>query len=234
MKKLINNIPNLITMSRIVSCILGATFFTLGNIPIAIGCYVYGAVSDAFDGFLARKLNAVTELGKKLDPISDKLYALSLMAPSIILGNSLMLIPLVFEGIISAINIYAELKYKQTYTEKVGKLKTIMLFPTMILGLLTTKIPNLAILFVPSLFISTNLQAKSIMAYATQLDESKRMANLNNDNLDCNIETMENKIDNENTNNIGKEKNETTGVVKKNTKNKVKKLIRKKDYNDRY
>lgn len=227
MRKLINNIPNLITISRIISCILGAIYFTVGNVSVGIGCYVYGAVSDAFDGFLARKLDAITVLGKKLDPISDKLYALSLMVPSIALGNSLMIIPFVFEGIISAINIYAELKYKKTYTEKVGKLKTILLFPTMILGLITTKVPELMIVFLPSLFISTTLQSKSIMAYTKQLEESKKKRNDEVANINSEAVSKKESID-------IREFEKSMNFVKKNDNIKVKKLIRKKDNDDRY
>jgi len=229
MRKIIRNIPNLITISRIISCLLGATFFTLGNIPVAIGCYIYGAVSDACDGFLARKLNAVTDLGKKLDPISDKLFALSLMMPSIILGNYFMAIPFVFEGIISGINVYSEVKYKKTYTEKIGKLKTILLFPTMILGLLVTKIPNLYIVFVPTLFISTDLQAKSIVAYIKQLEKIKKSSNkiIEKDNIENIItdNTQDNILEN-------KYKSIDNEIVKKNINYKNKKLVRKKDYND--
>jgi len=231
MKKFVNNIPNMITISRIISCVLGATFFTTGNIPVAISCYAYGAVSDAFDGFLARKLNAVTELGKKLDPISDKLFALSLMAPSIILGNTLMIIPLVFEGIISAINVYAELKYQKTHTEKVGKLKTIMLFPTMILGLLATKVPNLFIIFAPSLFACVKLQADSIMAYVKQFEENKKNSNFSGEKSNNDIELCKEKSVKKSEN---KELNNEDVYKEKNKKNTVKRLIRKKDYNDRY
>lgn len=229
MKRLINNIPNLITISRIISCLFGATLFTLGNIPVAIGCYVYGAVSDAFDGYFARKLNAITDLGKKLDSISDKLYALSLMVPSIISGNCLMIVPLVLEGIISGINVYADIKYKKTYTEKVGKIKTILLFPTMILGLLVTKIPNIYIAFLPLMVLSSKYQAKSILAYSKQLEKIK----------ESNIELKQNITKEKNNINI-KEEDKTISDnlddknVKKNTVCRNKKLIRKKDYNDRY
>jgi len=226
MKKMINNIPNLITISRMISCLLGAVFFTMGNISVSIGCYAYGAISDAFDGLLARKLNAITDLGKKLDPLSDKLYALSLMLPAIVFGNYLMIVPFILEGIISAINTYADLKYKKTYTEKVGKKKTIVLFPTMILGLFITKFPNLYIIFLPSFVISSNLQAKCIVAYSNQLNEIKNQVKKEGSKKENNIENLS----------IENKKNITlsNNSVKKNAIYKNKKLVRKKDYNDRY
>lgn len=223
MRKIKNNIPNAITISRIISCILGAINFSTGNIIPAVCFYVYGAVSDAFDGFLARKLNAVSEFGKKLDPISDKLYALSLMAPSIILKNYFMILPLVFEGIISGINIYSDLKYKKAHTEKVGKLKTIMLFPTMILGLIATLEPYLYVAFIPSLYVSLKYQAKTIEVYMKQLDDFKNANNIN----DINISTSSCDNCNNNLNNY-------CNNIKINNNAKQKKLVRKKEYNDRY
>ena len=222
MKKIINKIPNAITISRIISCVIGAVLFTMGNVVPSLIFYIYGAVSDAFDGFLARKLNAVSEFGKKIDPISDKLYALSLMTPSIILGNYLMILPLLFEGIISGINIYSDIKYKNTHTEKVGKIKTIMLFPTMILGLLAIFEPYVYIAFVPSLYVSLKLQTKSIEVYIKQLNELEKNYYEKNE---VNIQNIDNSI---NKCNICKhELNEIN--IKKNKKSKAKILVRKKD-----
>ena len=108
--KIIKNIPNFITVSRIITSLLASLSFILGNFGLSIGLYIYSASSDFFDGFLARKLNAFSELGRKLDAISDKLFMLSLLLPTIILGNYLMLIPFVFESLISLNNLK---KYKQ-------------------------------------------------------------------------------------------------------------------------
>lgn len=231
MRKFVKNIPNLITISRIISCTLGATLFVSGNIPAAFVCYVYGAVSDAVDGFLARKLNAVTEFGKKLDPISDKLFALSLIAPAVILGNYFMIISLVLEGVISGVNTYAQVKYKKSYTEKIGKVKTIFLYPTMILGLLATQIPVAYLVFLLSFFMSTDLQVKSVMAYFDQLDKTKKEYE---SNLESNISNKDEKISLEKNKNNGVCNTNSINNIKSNKNNKIKKLVRKKDYNDRY
>lgn len=217
MNKIKNNLPNLITSTRIISSVLGAIFFVTGNFPLSITFYTYGAVSDAIDGFLARKLNATTKLGKKLDPISDKIYALSLITPSIIMGNIFMLITLSLEATISLINTYSEYKYKNTHTEQTGRKKTIILFPTLILGLIATKNPLYYLAYFPSMYLTTNMQAKSIIAYTKQLKENEV---INQNNKQPN--NKENKTYNTTVNNI------------KLTNNKVKKLIKRKDYNDRH
>ena len=103
--KIIKNIPNALTVSRIITSVIAAGAFITGNISLSIGLYTYGAVSDFFDGFLARKLDAFSDVGRKLDALADKLYAGSLLIPSICLGNLLMIIPLILELQISNINL---------------------------------------------------------------------------------------------------------------------------------
>lgn len=229
MKDIKKKIPNLITFSRIIACLSGAALFTLGNIPMAIVSYVYGAVSDAFDGYFARKLNAVSETGKKLDAVSDKIFALSLLIPSIILGNYLMILPLVLEGAISGINMYSNHKYHKTHTERIGKFKTIALFPTMILGLTIVEVTNLVIAFIPLLMVSTTLQVGSILAYKEQLKQYKREEMLNNLKINS-----ENKLNSKSESTYEKCNEYTNDISYVRNNDKVKKLIRKKDYNDRY
>ncbi len=171
--KIKKNIPNMITITRIITTIMAPILFLTGSIPLAIGLYVYGAMSDFMDGYLARKWQAFTKFGRKLDPISDKLFVLGLIIPSLIFGNLLMIIPLFLEGVISFINLYSESKYKSSSTERVGKFKTVALFPTMILGLLSTIIPELIFIFAPALVISTELQLKTIKTYENKLKEEQ-------------------------------------------------------------
>ena len=62
-------IPNLITMVRIIGslCLL---FVQPLKKPFYI-IYTIAGLSDALDGFIARKTNSVSELGSKLDSIAD-------------------------------------------------------------------------------------------------------------------------------------------------------------------
>ena len=169
--KIIKNIPNMITISRISASFLACIMFILGNFPVSLGFYVYAACSDVVDGYFARKLNATSELGRKLDAISDKLFVASLIFPSIIMGNYLMLLPLVLEARISYINLKATKLTNRAITEKVGKLKTIVLFPTIILGFIATKVPSMYFVLFPFLITSINLQSKTIESSKKQLEQ---------------------------------------------------------------
>lgn len=221
MNKFKKNIPNIITSSRIIASISGAFLFSTSHVIGAIISYTYGAVSDAFDGYLARKFNSVSDFGKKLDAVSDKLFSLSLIIPSIILGNVFMILPLINECTISGINVYSNIKYNKTYTEKVGKIKTIYLFLTLILGILATKINILFIPFMPLLITTLEYQVKSIDSYIKQFEKLKK-----EEIVDKNISINNKNKEIINTNNVI--------LIKNKEKNKVKKLVRKKDYNDRY
>ena len=174
------NIPNMITISRIITSIIAPIMFIMGNIPLALGLYGYGAISDFLDGFMARKLKAFTELGRKLDPISDKIYALSLIAPSLVMGNIFMLIPLLLEGEIVATTVAARKSRIKMETEMVGKYKTWGLFGSAILSLMATQVPSL---FIPSLVLvgfTGKMQVESIKAYNKQYKDKLRGVYSNN------------------------------------------------------
>ena len=82
--KRIKQIPNLLTASRLLAPLFIVPAAFSGNIPLAILFTCLFELTDALDGFAARKLNAVSEFGKDLDPIVDKIFAAGLMIPLII------------------------------------------------------------------------------------------------------------------------------------------------------
>ena len=71
------NLPNKITIFRMCMIPVFLVFFLIDTIPygnwIALGIFVIACLSDAVDGHLARKHNLVTNFGKFMDPIADKL-----------------------------------------------------------------------------------------------------------------------------------------------------------------
>lgn len=82
------NLPNAITIGRIAASPL------VGWLPLtpsvtyrvwAFALFVILAVSDYWDGHLARSRNSITDLGKQLDPLADKLFLVVTMVPMYLL-----------------------------------------------------------------------------------------------------------------------------------------------------
>ena len=75
-KKPINQnltVPNAMSVFRILVIPFFAYFFLKGNLTAAIVALGLSGLSDALDGMIARHFNQITELGKMLDPLADKL-----------------------------------------------------------------------------------------------------------------------------------------------------------------
>lgn len=76
------NLPNLLTLSRMAMLpVLVGLFFVPGTAAAwgALGLYIVAAVTDFLDGHLARSMNAMSDLGRFLDPISDKIFVAVLL-----------------------------------------------------------------------------------------------------------------------------------------------------------
>lgn len=73
------NVPNALTVLRILLIGPFVYFFMNGNIWAAMVCLVLSGLSDMFDGMIARRFNQFTELGKMLDPAADKLTQVTIV-----------------------------------------------------------------------------------------------------------------------------------------------------------
>jgi cardiolipin synthase (CMP-forming) len=72
------NIPNLITLGRAVLVPIVFWLVLAGEDAIAFFLFVIAGVSDAVDGYLARRYDLHTEIGAYLDPLADKLLIVSI------------------------------------------------------------------------------------------------------------------------------------------------------------
>ena len=72
-------IPNVLTMIRLIMVPVFVVLFLNGYKMASLGVFVAASLTDMLDGYLARKLNQITDFGKLFDPLADKLMVLSAM-----------------------------------------------------------------------------------------------------------------------------------------------------------
>ena len=85
------NFINFITIARIFLAPIILVFLIFGNYLVCVLLFFLAGLTDYFDGYLARKYNAVSELGEILDPIADKiLVVFILIGLSVELDSQLM------------------------------------------------------------------------------------------------------------------------------------------------
>lgn len=72
------SIPNIITLGRIVLVPIIVWAIASSEMGIACAVFIIAGVSDAVDGFLAKRFNMTSELGALLDPLADKALLVSI------------------------------------------------------------------------------------------------------------------------------------------------------------
>ena len=72
------SIPNIITLGRIILVPVIVWAIVSSQMEIAFAIFVIAGVSDAIDGFLAKRFNMTSELGALLDPLADKALLVSI------------------------------------------------------------------------------------------------------------------------------------------------------------
>jgi len=132
------NLPNKITITRIVMIPLFVVFYYLTsishNLLYAAIIFAAAAFTDFLDGYIARKYDLVTDLGKFLDPIADKVLVLTafmLMLTEVngtvlpaLSGGICVSLVIARELIVSSFRMVAASKNAVIAADKLGKIKT--------------------------------------------------------------------------------------------------------------
>ncbi len=159
------NLPNKLTLLRLILIPFFIMAFYLGFFAghyfVALGIFVVASLTDFLDGYIARKYNMVTDLGKFLDPIADKVLVLAglivLIADpyetnvfgrigiiGIIYGGVGVSIIMAREMVVSSLRMMAAKKGIVLAAEMTGKVKTFFTDVTIIVLLLAGDLLNFA------------------------------------------------------------------------------------------
>ena len=151
------NIPNKISLTRICLMPLFILFSLLtfpGSKFIALAIFIIAAISDAIDGHIARKYNLVTDLGKFLDPIADKLLATTGLVMLITGANPIipmpygivvMFIMILRDYEVTGLRQVGQLKGRIIAADKVAKIKANFLYSTLVYGLLISALRDIEV-----------------------------------------------------------------------------------------
>jgi CDP-diacylglycerol--glycerol-3-phosphate 3-phosphatidyltransferase len=133
------NLPNLVTLLRIllIPLIVGIFYFpddwlSFENRNIAAtGVFIFAAITDWLDGYLARKLNQMSAFGAFFDPVADKLVVVGALIVLVHLNRVDMVVALIIIGREIAISALREWmarvgQAKSVAVAFIGKLKTVL------------------------------------------------------------------------------------------------------------
>ena len=152
-----NNLPNRITITRILLMPVFIALFLVsfpGSKFVALGIFLIAAIYDALDGYIARKYSLVTDLGKFLDPIADKLLATTGLIMLITGANPIIPMPygiiVMFVMIlrdyeVTGLRQIGQLKGRIIAADKVAKIKANFLYFTLVYGLLISALREITI-----------------------------------------------------------------------------------------
>jgi len=138
LQKVLKNIPNILTIFRIalipfiVITIINDEYFT------AIMFFLLSGLTDVLDGFIARKFNFITDFGKLMDPLADKLTQISTLISIVIKGLIpywILIIILLKEVIMVCGASFLYGKSTVVSSKWFGKLSTVVLYIAIFLSM---------------------------------------------------------------------------------------------------
>ena len=137
----IMTLPNQLTFFRLVLTPLFFILMVVGDSPYntfaATIIFIIASMTDAYDGFIARKYGTVTRWGTFLDPLADKILINTAFVALMIKGylsTWMILVVIIRDMVVTLIRAYGLRKNKPIKTEKFAKWKTTL--QILIVGLL--------------------------------------------------------------------------------------------------
>lgn len=167
------NLPNKLTVLRVIMipffvCFMLLPYFEGYGNYIAAAIFVLASLTDMLDGQIARKRNLVTNFGKFMDPLADKLLVSSAMICLIETGQLpawIVIIIIAREFIISGFRLIASDNGIVIAASYWGKIKTVCQMVMVIVLILDIKTPFFAVLGQILVYASLILTVVSLVDY---------------------------------------------------------------------
>jgi cardiolipin synthase len=130
------NIPNVLTILRLILSPAVCYLITQDWMMPALALFVLASVTDIVDGYIARKYSLITDFGKLMDPLADKLMVITVMVALTVKGITPLpaVVILVIKELLMLIGAF--LLYKKdvvVYSEPIGKVAQFVTVTALIL-----------------------------------------------------------------------------------------------------
>ncbi|MGI6752475.1 MAG: CDP-diacylglycerol--glycerol-3-phosphate 3-phosphatidyltransferase [Anaerovoracaceae bacterium] len=133
------NLPNKLTMLRIILIPIFIILLMTGHYYAAAAIFIIASATDALDGHIARKYNLITNFGKIMDPLADKLLVTSALICLVELGEIagwMVIVILAREFVITGLRTVAAGGGVIIAAGNSGKIKTVLQMVALIIILL--------------------------------------------------------------------------------------------------
>lgn len=133
------NLPNKLTIGRMIAVPFFIAAYLLGYYPAALVLFIGASFTDFLDGKIARSQNLVTNFGKIMDPLADKILvysALCLFIESDIISAWMLILILAREFIVAGMRTVAASEGTVLAAGMSGKIKTVLQMVAVIVFLL--------------------------------------------------------------------------------------------------
>lgn len=133
-------IPNILTILRFILIPIILQSIYAGNYILGFIVFTISGLTDVLDGFMARKFNLISNFGKLMDPLADKLTQISVLAALVTVKiiPVWILIIVVFKELIMVVG--ASFLYGKdvvVYSKWYGKLATVLFYLAIVISLIT-------------------------------------------------------------------------------------------------
>lgn len=164
------NLPNKLTMFRVILIPFFVVFMlvdiTLYDKWIALGIFIIASLTDLLDGKIARKYNLVTNFGKFMDPLADKLLVCSALICLVALSKIpawMVIVIIAREFIISGFRLIASDNGVVIAASYWGKFKTT--FQMIMICLMIADITAISVLTTVVMWVAVVLTVVSLIDY---------------------------------------------------------------------
>lgn len=151
------NLPNKLTLLRVILVPFFLLFLLVDQIPLhglwALVIFATASITDALDGHIARSRGLITDFGKFLDPVADKVLVFAALIAFVELGlasSVAVVIMMAREFLVSSMRMVAASKGRVIAAGKSGKVKTAVTMVSIVVILLLMALGDL----VPGMTVS--------------------------------------------------------------------------------